>query len=47
VRPKASQSAKDFFIELAERNTSRVMKKPLAWRREPCLSGAKAFSSRR
>jgi len=46
VRPKASQSAKDFLIELPERDTSRVMKKPLARRREPFLSGAKALSSR-
>jgi len=46
VRPKASQSAKDFLIELPERDTSRVMKKPLARRREPILSGTKALSSR-
>ena len=32
--------------ELPEGDTSRVMKKPLAWRREPFLSGAKAFSPR-
>ena len=29
MRPKASQSAKDFLIELPERDTSRMMKKPL------------------
>ncbi|MCX6026899.1 MAG: hypothetical protein NTY23_11680, partial [Chloroflexi bacterium] len=46
MRPKASQSAKDFLIELPERDTSRVMKKPLARRREPFLSGTKALSSR-
>ena len=43
VRPKASQSAKDFLIELPERGTSRVMRNHLARRREPFLSGTKAF----
>ena len=46
VRPKASQSAKDFLIELPERDASRVMKKPLARRREPFLLGTKAFPLR-
>jgi hypothetical protein len=30
VRPKASQSAKDFLIELPERDTSRLLKKATA-----------------
>jgi len=38
VRPKASQSAKDFLIQLPERDTSGVMKKPLA-RKENRLCG--------
>ena len=50
MRPKASQSAKDILIELPERDSSRLMKKPLARGRETyiCgfLSGTKALSSR-
>ena len=43
MRPKASQSAKDFLIELPERDISRVMKKPLAQGRETSLSGTNAL----
>ena len=44
VRPKASRSAKDFLIELPERDTSRGMKNRLVRRREPFLSGTKALA---
>ena len=43
VRPKASQSAKDFLIELPERDTSRLLKKATA-RREAGICGGAGFA---